>query len=351
MEEEKIYTYSEVIYRVRRSLLEYIDNVAKVIEERLRAPMESTITLDNKGACPEQKPGFINKIGVVDGGSGLIALNIGYIGIVSAIGVVIEDNRVVERVVADPVIIPEDPELLDEFEEASSIESIIDKTREALVFETATRLSTRDLDLLIIDGPLAPYGALAKKTTSSSLEERAWERYRRAVLSLHGEAKARGLDVVGYVKRPRSTYIMRLNRLHGFDHVYLSRLLKPGEFYPDPPLDLSRYAFLFHDPEVAKLVSSLCIKTTYIRLQESTPPSRVDLACTVKDYKSVLSYLYATRTREGIPYPVMKSDEEAKLTRKLLKELYEDILHEYIVKYVKSKPYMLIPLLPEYGGV
>lgn len=351
MEEEKVYTYSEIISRIRRNLLEYFDDIAKLVEERLRAPEDKPVIPGKIGSCIELEPSFFNRIGVVDGGSGVIALNIGYIGIVSAIGIVIEENKVVERVVADPVIIPESPELLEEFEESSSIESIVDKTREALVFETALRLTGRDLDLLIIDGPLAPYGAIAKRTIESDLEEKAWERYRKAVLSLHGETGRRDLGVIGYVKRPRSTYIMRLHGQRGFDHVYLSRVLKPGEYYPDPPLDLSQYTKLFHDPEVAGLVSALRVKTIYVRLQESTPPSRVDLGYNVKDYRSVLSYLYATRTREGIPYPVMKADEETKLTRRLIKDLYEDVLHECIVKYVKNKPYMLIPLLPEYGGV
>ena len=41
----------------------------------------------------------------------------------------------------------------------------------------------------------------------------------------------------------------------------------------------------------------------------------------------------------------------AKIPRRLVRELYEDILHDYIVEYVKDNPNLLIPLLPEYGGL
>lgn len=349
--EEKTYTYSEIISRIRKRILDYFDRVASLVDERLLIHEEKPFGLGKAGSCREIKPGFFNRIGIVDGGSGIMALNVGYIGIASAIGIVIEDNEVVERAIAEPVVVPEDPVLLDEFEESSAVESILDKTREALVFETACKIVTKDLDLLIIDGPLAPYGALAKKTMQTKLEENAWERYKKAVLKLHEEAGSKEQSVVGFVKRPRSTYIMRLFGQHGFDHVYLSRIIKPGEYYPNPPLNLSQYTYLFHDPEVSELISSVCIMTTYLRLLESTPPSRVDLGCGVTKYENVLSYLYSTKTREGIPYPIMKADEEAKITRRLIKELYEDALHEYIVKHVKNKPYMLLPLLPEYGGV
>lgn len=349
MEEERVYTYSEVVARLRRRLVDYFGQLAEslVSEE----PREEVVFPVEPGVCSTAGKPFFGRIGVVDGGSGVVALNVGYVGVVSAVAVVIEGNRVVDRVVADPLIVPEDPAELPFFESESQVASIVDKVREALVFETATRVAEKGVDLLVVDGPLVPYGALAKIVTASRAEERAWARYRRAVLALHERTSSGGVSVVGFVKRPRSRYIARLHGLRGFDHVVLSRVLRPGEYYPEPPLDLSMHPELFHDPDVVEIVREVVPRTTYLRLVESAPPSRVDFGRLSVDYRAILSYFYSTRTREGVPFAVMKADEEAKITRKLIRELYDDVLHEYIVKYVKNKPYMLVPLLPEYGGL
>lgn len=352
MEEERVYTYSEVVARLRRKLLEYFGRLAESLAGEDEA--EEVPDLGRPGLCSSgvAHRGLFGRVGVVDGGSGVVALNVGYVGVVSAVGVVVESNRVVERVVAEPLVVPEDPGELQLFESVSQVESAVDKAREALVFEVARRVAERGVDLLVVDGPLVPYGALAKRVVAGSVaEEKAWLRYRRAVLDLHEYTAGSRVSVVGFVKRPRSRYIARLRGFRGFDHVVLSRTLKPGEYYPEPPLDLGAHLQLFHEPEVAELVSRVRPRVTYLRLTDFTPPSRVDFGNLTVDYKAVLAYLYTTRTREGIPYVVMKADEEAKITRKLIRELYDDALHEYIVKYVRDRPDMLVPLLPEYGGL
>lgn len=349
MEEERVYTYSEIVARLRRKLLEYFGGIAESLrgEDLVGAKLASI----KPGSCMACQGGVFERIGVVDGGSGVIALNVGYVGIVSAVGVVIENNRVVERVVVEPYVIPEDPGELYLFESLSLVESVIDKAREALVFETAKRVVERDVDLLVVDGPLVPYGALAKIVTESTAEKRAWLKYKKAVLELYEQVSRLGTYAVGFVKRPRSRYIARLYGLKGFDHVLLSRILRPGEYFPSPPIDLGAYSHLFHEPEVAEIISEMRPRVTYLRLTSSTPPSRVDLSSSVLDHGVVLAYIFGTRTREGMPFVIMKADEEAKITRKLIKELYDDVLHEYVVKYVKNRPELLVPLLPEYGGL
>lgn len=345
-----MYTYSEVVARVRNKLLEYFGKLVEVIPGGRQIDTGLFVTGVSASCTRVPSTGF-SRVGVVDGGSGVMALNVGYVGVVSAVGIIIEANRVVERIVAEPSVIPENPADLVQFESPSAVESIVDKVREALVFETAKRIAERGVDLLVVDGPVVPYGALAKKPLGLHEEEVAWLRYRSAVLELHKYATRRGVNLVGFVKRPRSKYIARLQNVSGFDHVVLSSVLKPGEYYPEPPLGLADHLHLFHEPEVAEIVGELKPRITYLKLTDSTPPSRVDFGHLAVDYRAVLSYFYATRTREGVPYVIMKADEEAKITKKLIRELYDDVLHEYIVRYVKNRPDMLVPLLPEYGGL
>lgn len=350
-EEERFYTYSEIVVKVRDAIVEYFKRLVKdlieVGESTRGQPVLGKLAVSRVTGVEKE----FRRIGVVDGGSNVIPLNVGYIGIVSSIGILLEDNQVVERIVADPVIVPSDPHELEEYESANIVHGIVDKIREALVFETAVKVLNKDIDLLVIDGPLVPYGALAKRLVNTRSERDSWLRYRGAVLELHRRSAEKGTNTVGFVKRPRSKYIARLMNLKGFDHVILSRILNPGEYCPEPPLDLHSAIGLFHDPHIAEIVKEIKPKTTYLRLTLSGPPNRVDLGYLEDDYREVLLFLYNTRTREGIPYVVIKADEEAKITRKLVKELYEDALHECIVSYVKTDQSLLVPLLPEYGGL
>ncbi len=348
-EEEEVYTYSEVIARIRDKLRGYFRLLAgQVVDELFNSEALPVDLL--KSRVSWELPGF-HRVGVVDGGSYIVSLNIGYIGIVASIGIILEDNRVAGRIVADPVIVPHDPSELSYYESANLIHSVVDKVREALVFENAARILERGVDLLVVDGPLIPYGAIAKKLVGTKSELEAWKRYHEAVLDLHHRSRGSSTSIVGFVKRPRSRYIALIKGVRGFDHVILSRILEPGEYLPEPPLELGNYPGLFHDRDIASLVAEIKPKTVYLRLTSSSPPYRVDFGSLVVDYRDILSYLYSNRTREGIPYIIMKADEETKITRKLVRELYEDILHDYIVEYVKDNPNLLIPLLPEYGGL
>ena len=87
-----------------------------------------------------------------------------------------------------------------------------------------------------------------------------------------------------------------------------------------------------------------------MKFTETSPPYRIDLGHLTIGHKEILKYLYNIRTREGIPYVIMKVDEETKITRKLIRELYEDALHEYIVNFTDSNLNLIVPVLPEYGG-
>lgn len=351
IDEEKTYTYSEVIAHVREKLSRYIEKIGALLEASGEKPGLNELGARIGKAAVSGATESFDRIAVVDGGSNILSLNIGYIGVVVAVGVLIAGNRIEYRVLGEPEIVPSDPRELPLYENPDMIGDIADKLREALVFETARRLLKHKPDLLIVDGPIIPYGALAKKTIGSSSEEYAWKRYRESVINLHRESVESEVNVIGFVKRPRSKYISMKLGVDGFDHVLLSKYIDSGEYAPDPPWELDYTTEYFHEKEVAEIIKSIRPRYTYIRLTSSTPPYRVDIAHVVRSYREILSYLYRSRTREGIPYPLMKADEDTKLTRKLVRELYEDALHNYIVRYARDNPDKIIPILPEYGGV
>jgi len=334
--------------------LSYISKLAEVLEENRIPHRDSRVggePVAIRKSSVNGGRGLYERVCVVDGGSSIFPLNAGYVGVVVAVAVLIEESRVADRIIAEPEIVPGDPRELDAYETLDLISSVVDKVREALVFETAVKALKWSPELLIVDGPIIPYGALAKIVARTRSEFEAWERYRSAVLKLHGEASSKSVDVIGFVKRPRTRILARRAGFRGFDHVYLSRVLEPGEYAPDPPQRVAELKEYFHEPEVLEVVEKADLRFTYLRLTSSTPPFRVDFAHTARDYRDVLAYLYRTRTREGIPYPVMKADEDTKITRKLARELYEDILHTYAVERARGDPRKLIPLLPEYGAV
>ena len=349
--EEETYTYPEIIALVRNRLIEYFRRMIKEL------PGEETTVESHVygiGGCKGVSHSMFKRVGVVDGGSNVIALNNGYIGVVVSIGLVIEDNHVIYRVVGEPEIVPNDPRELPSYESRELIGSVIDKIREALVFETASKILNRhDVDLLVLDGPLIPYGALAKIITRTRTEYVAWRRYREAVVKMLEESVGGNASVIGFVKRPRSRYLARMFNWNGFDHIVLSKTLKPGQYYPDPPMEIKADEELFHEREVLDLVERVKPRFTYMRFNDSTPPFRIDYGYVTSSdiYRDVLEYLYSIRTREGIPYIIMKADEETKITRKLIRELYEDALHTCIIESIRDDRSKLIPLLPEYGGV
>ena len=117
------------------------------------------------GKAGERSSWIPRDVVVVDGGGSVAPLNMGYIGICAAIAIHISNDRVAGRYVAEPSIIPSDPRDITMYETLDQITSVMDKVREALVFELASDVTKRvKPDLLIIDGPLIPYSALANMT-------------------------------------------------------------------------------------------------------------------------------------------------------------------------------------------
>ncbi len=352
-EEEKIYTNPNLVYLIREKLIEFFSNIAskciepKAIGECLSRLRDSKDRIKSGGWYPR-------RIGVVDGGSTIIALNSGYIGIAVAMGIVIDGDRVVDRVIAEPIIVPEDADKLSLFPTQQDIDSVVDKLRESLVFETSINLLDKGIDMIVVDGPLAPYSALGRIVASEDIEKKALERYRDAVLKFHKMSYEYDIDVIGFVKRPRSRYLRRIYSecsIDVFDHVLLAMFLSDGEYFPSTPREIIPEPDIIRRHEIRDIVDIIRPRFVYTRFSSSVSPYRVEFGHLENDFRDILSYLYSSRTREGIPYIVMKVDEEVKMSRKLVRDLYDDVRHEYIVKFSVMGYNAIIPILPEFGGL
>ncbi len=347
--EELSYTNPTLIVKVREKLVGFLTSILDVAD--LNADIQLDVNIATGRVLPHSS-WMPKRVAVVDGGSNMVSLNAGYLGIVASLGIVIENSRVVDKIIGEPEIVPSSPSELKLYETTDQITSIIDKIREAKVFEVALKLLDKDPDILIIDGPLIPYGALGKIVVGSTTEREALQRYRNAVLALHRRALEKKTSIIGFVKRPRSRYLSKIwNTEASFDNILLSRILREGEFYPNPPFSIPIVPEWFHEKSILDLIEKIKPRFTFLRLSKSAPPYRIDFGHLTHNYEEILSYIYATKTREGIPYVIMKADEEVKITHKLMKELYEDALHTCITRCIKHDFSKLIFILPEYGGI
>jgi len=229
--EERVYADPLLVARLRERLDEYLSGV-------LRPPrLDSNVgfLVGEKGCVGDEglEPG---RVVVVDGGSNILPLNAGYVGIVASLGILVEGNRVVGRIMEEPEFVPSSPSELGLYESVEQVKGVVDKLREAKVFETAFKLLGEEPELLIVDGPLMPHGVLARRTSAPEAEARALKRYREAVLSLHRGAMGSDVSLVGFVKRPRSRLLTGGMRGEAvFDHILLLSILREAEYAPRPP--------------------------------------------------------------------------------------------------------------------
>ncbi len=349
--EEIVHPFPKLVHDIRSKLIKFFEDLAQMDYDKVVKRVTSSIFGVGCVRAVDWIPG---RLAVVDGGSNIISMNAGFLGICCAVAVLIRNCREVYlKEHCPPETVPEEPADLVNFETLEQVSSVVDKLREAMVFELALKIiREHPVDLLIIDGPLIPYGALAKIVTGGEYERNALQRYREAVLKLLEEAKSKETPVIGFVKRPRSTLLFHMGLIDDriYDHIALSHVLKEGQYYPYPPEKIEPSPGLIHVPEILEVVEKMKPSFTFLRLTEGTAPFRIDFLNVDQSLaEKILSFLYRARTRDGVPYPVMKADEETKVSRKLIMELYDDALHHYIVKMIRRRVTDITSALPLYG--
>ena len=208
-------------------------------------------------------------------------------------------------------------------------ESIVNARREAKLYETAVAYlrAHTETELLIVDGPLA-----LSDWWGITASQKDQKRLIKAVNGLLNLSREGGITLVGIVKRPSARYLLYHLGLQGEtqfpDSFLLLHVLKPGErtdiFSPQT-------ALMRTSARATSFMESLGVPiySFYARMTKkwSLPPVRVDLpAHNLGSLDDIADYCYGTALSNGIPLPIVKADEEVKITRRFIAEVYGEIL-------------------------
>jgi hypothetical protein len=209
-----------------------------------------------------------------------------------------------------------------------NFKSIVDIRREARLYETAYKYleNTNDTELVLIDGPLA----------CSNWWQRAGDQVDRqrllnSINRLLRRCKEKGIILAGIVKRPSARYLINFLGLEKetdlTDSFLMLHTLTPGErteiFSPRMGLQMGKRISPMMDAVEAKIFSS------YVRLTKDwqIPPIRIDVPDYCLDqFDEIGNYCYSTSYWNGIPYPIVKADEEVKVTKRFICDVYSEVL-------------------------
>ena len=242
------------------------------------------------------------------------------VGVASALAIIVRPGRQAqyERRVMEPrIMIQEDGQLDGDFLDR------VDLEREEMVMALANE-ALGQVDLLLVDGPLIPrpeYGGEYLYQLGRLLER----------------AEHEGKPIAGFVKRPQSSFLEELRRTGFTDRAILASALESGQVYPWPPR-----------PHAVKLFE---LKYTYIKMLD--PPLsgvfRLDFPKHLSDDEimEVIGYLAGSADpHTGVPAILMKADEEVKMGRRLMMELYRDCFMRIATGL---DPRLWSPLAPRWG--
>ena len=168
-------------------------------------------------------------------------------------------------------------------------------------------------------------------------------KYTEHMLTLHETCRRKGVLLVGFVKRVRSKFLTgRTPYVEvGLNNRISELLSRQRQVYDNL---LAEYFLEFRE-YFPKVLPTVCYKdlpnllTSFVlvKTSRSLPPYRVDFGgALVSDNRvnedeclRALNFLCRETTTEGIPYCILKVDEEVKLSRALMSDLYDDIVHKY----------------------
>gem|GEM_PF-812548 len=207
-------------------------------------------------------------------------------------------------------------------------EGMVNARREAKLYETAAVYlgAHPETELLLVDGPLA-FSDWWRMAGCHKDQKRLLD----AINKLLRLSRESGVTLAGVVKRPSARYLLYHLGLQGEtqlpDSFLLLHALKPGErtdiFSPKAALSQA------NRPAVFMGNLDVPIYSFYGRMTRewSLPPIRVDLpAHSLGALDDVADYCYGTALNNGIPLPIVKADEEVKITRRFMAEVYGEIL-------------------------
>ena len=309
-EEEEVRTYSELVKLLEESLTDYMFREV----ERFRELVSTFSPPPYMSITPSPKSW---RVAAVDGGSGILSFADNNIAFVAALAV-IDDGRSFQRRIVRPEIIVQEDEGEGEFADRVDVE------RETMMLRLAQRvLEEYSPDLLIVDGPLVP----RPKYTGEYILQL------KTLLSMASNRR-----VVGFVKRPQSRYLSQASQVRLTDRALLSTFLEKFSASPWPPSTVT--------------VEGVEVRYTFIRTlnEPESGVFRIDMPPQINDAtaEEILSYIaYTADPERGPPAILMKADEEVKMSRRLVSELYRSCFTSIISK--AGDPKLWAPLILRWG--
>jgi hypothetical protein len=221
--------------------------------------------------------------------------------------------------------------------------SWIDLRRETMLFETACEYLDQysNVEAVLIDGPLALSNWMSKVG-----EEKDRQRLVNSVNKLLNKCHKLGIVIAGIVKRPTARHLVHLLGLEKetdfTDSFLMLHTLKVGErsdiFSPKTGLRIATRKRTLMDSIDTPIYSS------YMRISKEWkyPPIRLDLpAYCLDQLDDLANYCYATSYWSGIPLAIVKADEEVKVSKKFVSDVYSEALN--IVGRVSGEITQLAP--------
>lgn len=214
------------------------------------------------------------------------------------------------------------------YSDVPEMNGVVNVRREAKLFETALHFvkGNPDVELLLVDGPLA-----FSNWWSMAGREEDRRRLITAVNGLLDRCREEGVAVAGIVKRPSARYLVYdlglQNQTDVPDSFLMLQTLKVGErtdiFSPRSAIRKAVRVSPFMDALESPIYSF------YARTSKewSIPPIRIDTpAFCLGELGEIADYCYGSSFWEGIPLPIVKADEEVKVSKRFISGVYGDIV-------------------------
>ncbi len=341
-------SYSEIQVSLRKS---FIDSALKIAEVAKVA--ESLI--DNVRNFLEVRKALTMNVeniesGAVDAGVNGKNLLVGFYPIIVAVGSVFKGVSMKGSPIAATTKLAK---IYRDEEEGRKLANLIGFY---LQFELARRLIEEDIDIIIVDGPLAlskvHYSTFSRKYSKSFIT--IYEETLKSLLSLLSESREAGVITVGLVKRVRSSIIPRILKLDGRlnDSVVTSISLSAREYTKPLPLPRDWSDIPAEAQWRGMLGLGLKPKAVFVK-GNSKRVYRLE----VPEYAiSKLDYIVGVLTslsdpKSGFPIPLSHVDRLARITEQTSRSAYLRLFREVMLRLGPTAAQLLNIVTLQHGEV
>ena len=262
------------------------------------------------------------KVGGVDAGSQILTLASRRIGLISSLAYLLPKG---ERFWTKPESFDISYSL-----PVERVKSSINIRRESKLYETACKFikEKEGIELLLIDGPLA---LSSWWNIAGCYKDR--QRLINGMNSLIKTCHDLDVALAGIVKRPSARYLLHNLGLQEetrmSDSFILLHVMKHGE-----RTDIFSTDSVLNQPSRVNYPSEIMDEPIYSFYAKFTQgwemtPVRIDLPLfSLARLDDIADYCYATSLHNGVPLPIIKADENVRITRRFMAEVYNEALRK-----------------------